>query len=69
MIGGLTFNPHMSAFHVYNKESSDFLAHSDASFKPASLSSISPEDAEVAAILSNVAQPGEYVRQDYYGYY
>ena len=50
----------MSAFHVYNKECSDFFSHSDATFKPASLLPISPEDAEVAAILSNVAQPGEY---------
>ena len=58
-IGGLSYNPSASAFHVYKKDHDVFMPRQSPS------SPITPEDEEVAAILSNVPPPGEYVRRHY----
>ena len=60
-IGGLSYNPSTSAFHVYKKDHDVFLSRQSQTCS----SPITPEDEEVAAILSNVPPPGEYVRQHF----
>ena len=58
-IGGLSYNPSTSAFHVYNKDHDVFMSRQ--SQQESSSSPVTAEDEEVAAILANALPPGEYV--------
>ena len=62
-IGGLSYNPSTSAFHVYKKDHDVFMSHQ--SQQEISSSPITAEDEEVAAILANALPPGEYIRRHF----
>ena len=62
-VGILSYNPSMSGFHVYTTADHEmFTSHQSREY---SSSPITPEDEEVASILSNVPPPGEYVRRHF----
>ena len=67
---GFSYNPATSAFHVYEPRDHILPNHRDHRREMPhqyhdSDSPMTPEDEEVAAILSNVPQPGEYIRRRY----
>lgn len=66
-MNGFSYDPATSAFHVYDPRDHALPNHRDCRREMYldSNSPMTPEDEEVAAILSNVPQPGEYIRRRY----